>query len=750
MRIRTKTTILGGVATVSIAVLILVSVAIQYSAFEVERRFESLQATISDIRLVDELAAEAVYKPGERIQRQWNAQIAKVRETFDRLFDGLDLSAGFKGEVEGRLNTIDRTIRRLSDSADAMTPAMRAALTTRLNSNRNALFGQIERIEAKLISERQQLLMTSVIALASTVLITSALIGFSVFTLRKTLFDSMRDINYGVRGLAPGQRANPIETTRVDEIGTILKELEAVRVQIERAFAKEEEARLQAEELSAAKSNFVATTSHELRTPLNGLLGCVSVLEETGLDEEQANLVKMARSSGESLLSIINDVLDFSKIETGSLELDFVPFQPGPVLRQVGATYAILAEKRGLDLIVEITIEDTECLIGDPARVRQVVSNLVDNAVKFTKEGLVRIDGTLQREDAQGRRLLEITITDTGIGIAPDKHGPIFEPFQQEESSTTRRFGGSGLGLAISKKLTELMGGAITVRSAPGEGAAFTVSLALTPVEGPDLESLARSDHSDLHDSLPGLAVLVVDDVDINRIVVAEMIKKWGCVVHEASDGFEALAAVQEHAPEIVLMDVQMPGMDGVEATRQLRFSGNRIPVIGLTANAFNNQRREYLAAGMDQVVPKPVDWRELYTAMTTAGKEGEDDGDAPLPPRHSEEIGPPPPKFVEGTVLEGLKSVMSGEKLRSLCHQTLARVHDTLDTLGEDPPCDEDLRDSGHTMKGMCGNLGFIELSRLGAQLEDEGAQCDLTSWSEEVRGAMSLTERQFERIFS
>lgn len=757
MSIRMKTTILGGVAAVSILVLVLVSVIIHYNMYEVEQRYDSLQESIFDIRLVDELASEVVYAPGERIRSQWTAQISKVRMTLDRLFEGLSLSEGFKGEVTGRLNTIDRTVKRLSDGAEAMTPAIRSALTTRLNSNRNALFGHLERIEAKLIQERQNLLLTSVVVVASTVLITSILIGFSVFTLRKTMFDAMHDIAYGVEGLKPKDREHPIETTRTDEIGTILRELEQARREIQNAFEKEEEARLKAEEFSAAKSLFVATTSHELRTPLNGLLGCISILEETKLDPEQANLVKMARSSGSSLLSIINDVLDFSKVETGSLELDVVPFQPSKILSDLGATYAILAEKRRIDLSVEFEGVTEAFCIGDPARIRQILSNLVDNAIKFTKEGSVTLTGRVSEQRNTERYQLSFSVSDTGIGISSEQQKTIFEPFRQDESAPIRQYGGSGLGLAISKKLVKLMGGEISVESTPDHGATFTLMLNVARSNGEVIQSTSRTDHLDLHGSLPGLAVLVVDDVDINRIVVAEMLKKWGCTVTEACDGQEAVEAFEGGSFDIVLMDVQMPGMDGVEATRQLRFSGNRVPIIGLTANAFNDQRRYYLGAGMDNVVPKPVDWRELYAVLTAycrfdgpidEVKESiSRDSTVSLEPRTPPETAV---KVMDDTVLIGLKTIMSDEKLKSMCDQTMIRVRETVAWVSQEGSDDRDLRDSGHTMKGMCGNLGMTLLSQLGAELEEGGSECLKTEWRAEVNDAVTRTQVEIERVFS
>ena len=327
-------------------------------------------------------------------------------------------------------------------------------------------------------------------------------------------------------------------------------------------------ARKEAEAASRAKSEFLANMSHEIRTPLNGVLGMTQLLQQSGLDEKQQAFAKTIYSSGDSLLTIINDVLDFSKIEAGKFELDPVPFDVVQAVEDVAVLLGTAARQKSIELTVRIRPDVPTVLIGDAGRIRQVLMNIVGNAVKFTHEGSVAIDVyTIDREG--DKAIVNVDVSDTGIGIAPEKLDLIFQKFTQAEGSTTRTFGGTGLGLAITKGIVEEMGGGITVESDLGAGATFSVTLPLAIAAGP-----ARQPHPS--QTLDGARVLVVDDNAVNRTILEEGLTPWGAKVILASSGEEALhilknAVTRGEKIDIALIDFQMPEMDGLELVRRIR-----------------------------------------------------------------------------------------------------------------------------------------------------------------------------------
>jgi signal transduction histidine kinase len=369
-----------------------------------------------------------------------------------------------------------------------------------------------------------------------------------------------------------------------------------------------EQAQAEALEASRAKSAFLAMMSHELRTPMNGVLGMAHALAATKLGEKQAAYLDMIIRSGDGLMAILNDILDLSKIEAGKLELETVSFSLPDLAQQAYVLWSETARTKGVELTLEIDPATPPWLAGDPTRLRQVMMNLVSNALKFTAEG--RVDLRIAPR-ADG---VEIMVSDTGVGMTEAQLGRLFEAFSQAESSTARRFGGTGLGLSICRRLVEMMGGTIAVTSRQGQGSTFTVFAPLRPAPAPD--AIERPSQVV---GLDGRELLVVDDNAVNQAVARAILEAAGARVTVAGDGREGLERLRGGPFDIVLMDVHMPEMDGVEALRRIR-AGEAgrpdIPVLALTADAMSGEGERLCALGFDGAQPKPIHPVELILAV--------------------------------------------------------------------------------------------------------------------------------------
>ena len=391
----------------------------------------------------------------------------------------------------------------------------------------------------------------------------------------------------------------------------------ALQVANAKVFLEMIKLQVEAEAANHTKSQFLATMSHEIRTPLNGVIGMVQVMQRDNLPQLQRERLEVIGRSGETLLAILNDVLDLSKIEAGKLELEQLDFELELLALGVHAVFKPVADSKGLDFALEVDAQAQGTYRGDPVRLRQILFNLISNAVKFTSAGSVKV-----RISAEAGRV-RIAVTDTGIGLSPDHIDRLFDKFVQADSSTTRRFGGTGLGLSICRELCRAMGGEIAAQSEAGSGSCFTVDLPLARVEGGCVAPLPDETPMSMLEGKP-VRILAAEDNEVNQLVLKTVLRQVDLDPVIVGNGAEAVAAWEQGDWDVILMDVQMPVMDGVAATRHIRRreaeTGRQpTPIIAITANAMAHQEESYLAAGMDGFVAKPIEITHLFAAISAA-----------------------------------------------------------------------------------------------------------------------------------
>lgn len=498
-------------------------------------------------------------------------------------------------------------------------------------------------------------------------------------------------------------------------------------------------AREAAKSADQAKSAFIATMSHEIRTPLNGILGMIELLGQSDLTDQQQKKVAIMHSAAESLVRLLNDVLDLAKIESGKLSLEETDFSLQESLSECTSLMRIRAANKGLAFNISYSKGIPDPLRGDPARLRQILFNLLDNAIKFTEHGTIDVLVQAIRQKNE-KVLLHFSVSDTGIGIEPGKEASIFERFSQADSSMTRRYGGSGLGLAVVSELTSAMNGAIWVDSAPGEGSTFhfTVRCGIRYNGSEDSPScLAEEDRH----SLRGMRVLLAEDHPLNQMVVREALRSYGCDLYVVSSGREAVEALGRHPYDVVLMDLQMPGMDGLEATKRIR-SDERfatIPIIALTAHSTQSDREQCLAVGMNDYLSKPLRVDQLISVLRIWGQ-----GRAASPNQAAAET------IAEGERPGRVRSDFSGidvdsalerldgneqlfcELLEEFCASCCNSTESILAAwqTGDFP----EARRLIHSIKGVAGNLSATDLYSAASNLERLVSEGDEESFLAEL----------------
>ena len=577
----------------------------------------------------------------------------------------------------------------------------------RLPSGDHDFYVAVDLATANLFAEANAARRRGLVALAgvtAAVLLAAWAIGNSL------ILRSVAHLTGAVRLMAAGNLSARIRVDRRDEIGQLGDAFNDMAAALQRSAGEAEEREAALRDANAAKSNFLATMSHEIRTPMNGILGMARLVLDSPLVAAQRDQMETLKASAEALLAILDDILDLSKLEAGRVEFEHVAFNPSRVVTGVATLLRARADDKGLGLTTALDAAMPVWLSGDPGRLRQVLLNLVGNAIKFTDAGMVAVHVTTlpARGDLAG---VEFSVSDTGIGLDEEARERLFQAFGQADASISRRFGGTGLGLAICKRLVEAQGGEIGVDSQPGVGSRFWFRLWFAVAEAPAASAAAAPALQ-----LPALSILLAEDNPVNQKVALGLLAKSQHKVTVVANGLEAVAAAAKGGFDLILMDMQMPGMDGLEASRRIRrlpAPAGTVPIIALTANAMRGDAERCHAAGMDAHVAKPIDPEHLFATMAAVLTEtaaadrpagtavGQDVADGLLA-----HLGPDILRELEGIFLTA--GAEGCRKLRDL-------AGDGDGALGE-------IRSHAHDLKGMAAYVGATALSQLAAAIEEAG----------------------------
>ncbi len=511
-----------------------------------------------------------------------------------------------------------------------------------------------------------------------------------------------------------------------DQLTKLAAETFALAEDLDRAREEADAARIAAENASRAKSRFLAMMSHELRTPMTAVLGMGDLLLGTDLSEQQTGYVKTLRSSADTLLAILNDILDFSKIEAGQLELEEIDFSLGRLIEDVVQLFQVRAAAKGLYLSASVADETPTHVRGDPTRLRQVLFNLVSNAIKFTERGGIEICVWRPQVDDTGEVVLRFEVTDTGIGMTPEQQKRLFTAFVQADVSTTRKYGGTGLGLAICKHLVQAMGGDITATSEAGDGSTFRFSIRVrppqsTPEPAPEPAAPAPQPAASLH-------LLLAEDNDINRMLISTMLTRMGHRVDAVGDGRAVLAALQGKAYDLLLLDMEMPILDGGSTARAIRRSPGpvaQMPIVGISADALPEHRDRHMAAGLDAYMTKPIEWDALGALILEMASRPRTPRPIPAAAAPADQDGLHGVPLLDRVKLSELRLALGAESLESMLRlmpeTSLRELSAIRAAFQGDRP--RDLRQAAHTLTGLAANFGAPRLAAIARALNEHHA---------------------------